>query len=111
MEHVSDFLCQADAGSAVGSDVDSWDATLSCHLGSLLEQNVFLGSKRAYFVCDVIADHNNLTTSRVLRASESHPPSNHANLEGHMQTMKLAVKKKQYLESKVDIVDIQHFKN
>lgn len=32
VEHVSDFLCQPDAGAAVGCDVDSRDAALAGHL-------------------------------------------------------------------------------
>lgn len=32
MEHVSDFLCQSNAGAAVSCDVDSRDAAVSCHL-------------------------------------------------------------------------------
>lgn len=83
MEHVSDFLCQANPGSAVGSNIDSWDTAFPRHLWSLLEQHILLRPEGANLMCDVIADHNNLTAGRVLRGSESHPPCYHANLGNH----------------------------
>lgn len=81
MEHVSDLLCQADPGSAVGSDIDSRDAAFPSHFWSLQEQNILLWPEGADLMRDVIADHDDLTAGRVLRGSDSHPPCYHANLE------------------------------
>lgn len=81
VEHVSDLLCQADAGAAVGSDVDAWDAALTRHLRRLLEEDVLLRPERANLVGDVVADHDDLTARRVLGCPEGHPPCHHANLQ------------------------------
>ena len=81
MEHVSYFLCQADAGAAVGRDVDSRDSALSGHFGGSQEQNVLLGPEGADLVRDVIANNDDLTSCWILWSSQGHPPGHHANLD------------------------------
>lgn len=81
VEHVSDLLCQPDAGATVGCDVDSRDAALSRHLRGSHEQHVLLGPEWAYLVCDVITDDNDLTSRWIFRCAQGHPPCHHTNLD------------------------------